>query len=89
MKPRALLLKLTRPLVPGSSKKMIECSRSLAVDNVTYDLEDSVALHKKVEARLTVRNNLRQARPIHIKDQAVRINSISSGLAEKDLVEVV
>ena len=84
-----LLLVLIRSLVPASSQKMIERSRNIVVDNVTYDLEDSVALHKKAEARLTLRKHFHQPRSPHIKDQALRINSVSSGLGERDLNEVV
>ena len=68
---------------------MIERSRSILVDNVTYDLEDSVALLKKAEARLILCKYLNQPRPAYIKDQALRINSIASGLAEQDLNDVV
>ena len=87
--PRHAHLVLTRAIVPGSSPRMIEKSRNLLVDNVTYDLEDSVSMDRKPAARTILRNRLNQTRPASIKDQGLRINSVSSGLAEEDLNEVV
>ncbi|MCJ1310890.1 hypothetical protein MMC25_004558 [Agyrium rufum] len=75
--------------VPGSSQKMIEKSRGLVVDNVTYDLEDSVTMNRKDEARSYLASFLNGPRARGIGDQAVRINSVSSGLAEKDLLAVL
>ncbi len=76
-------------IVPGSSQKMLDKSRSLAVDCIAYDLEDSVTPGKKAEARSNIRKVLDQPRAAGIKDQAVRINSVESGLALDDLTEVV
>ena len=76
-------------LVPGSSRKMLDKSISLNVDCVAYDLEDSVTLGKKAEARSNLRRFLEQPRPSGIKEQAVRINAVESGLALDDLTEVV
>ena len=76
-------------LVPGSSRKMLDKSISLNVDCVAYDLEDSVTLRKKAEARSNLRRFLEQPRPSGIKEQAVRINAVESGLALDDLTEVV
>ncbi|KAK7530555.1 citrate lyase-like protein subunit beta [Phyllosticta citricarpa] len=75
--------------VPGSSSKMIEKSRALNVDTIAYDLEDSVTPDKKEEARFNLRKLFEQPRPQGIREQAVRINSIDSGLAERDLLEVL
>lgn len=75
--------------VPGSSMKMLEKSRNLAVDCAAYDLEDSVTPGKKAEARSNLRKLLEQARAPHIKEQAVRINAIDSGYALDDLTEVL
>jgi len=44
---------------------------------------------KKAEARSNIRKVLDQPRAAGIKDQAVRINSVESGLALDDLTEVV
>lgn len=58
-------------------------------DNVTYDLEDSVAPHMKSEARSNLRSILNKARPSGIKEMCVRINSVDTGLALDDLTEVL
>ena len=80
---------LTTFLVPGSSKKFLEKSRGLNVDCVAYDLEDSVTPGRKAEARANLRQFLEQPRPAGIREQAVRINAVESGLALDDLTEVV
>lgn len=56
---------------------------------MTYDLEDSVTPNRKVEARSLVRKTLDQPLPPAIKERAVRINSVASGLALADLNEVL
>lgn len=75
--------------MPGSSQRMLDKSRSLAADCVAYDLEDSVTPSRKAEARAMVRNAINQEQPASIKERAVRINSVGSGLAYADLKEVV
>ncbi|KAJ5544688.1 hypothetical protein N7535_006924 [Penicillium sp. DV-2018c] len=75
--------------VPGSSQRFLDKSRSLTADCLTYDLEDSVTPHKKAEARSLVRRAIDQAAPSGIRERAVRINSVDSGLALADLTEVV
>ncbi len=72
--------------VPGSSEKMIKKSQSSCADTIIFDLEDSVAAHKKGSARETVFLALEAAaRPG--PELAVRINPPSSerALAEDDL----
>jgi citrate lyase subunit beta-like protein len=68
---------------------MLDKSRGLNVDTIAYDLEDSVTPNKKVEARKNLRHLLQQPRAAGIREQAVRINSVESGLALADLQEVV
>ncbi|KAF2203729.1 beta subunit of citrate lyase [Delitschia confertaspora ATCC 74209] len=75
--------------VPSSSKRMLEKSRSMRVDTVAYDLEDSVTLGKKAEARQNLKELLQQPKPDGIKELCVRINSVDSGLALQDLQEVL
>ncbi|KAL6712062.1 hypothetical protein ACN47E_003105 [Coniothyrium glycines] len=75
--------------VPSSSKKMLEKSFAMHADNVTYDLEDSVAPHMKPEARSNLRSILNKAKPGGIKEMCVRINSVDTGLALADLTEVL
>ena len=76
--------------VPASSSKFLQKSRTLpTVDNVTYDLEDSVTPDRKPEARKALRSFLQQPKPQNIRETAVRINSVDSGFALDDLQEVV
>jgi citrate lyase subunit beta-like protein len=79
----------TRDAVPSSSKKMLDKSFAMHADNVTYDLEDSVAPHMKSEARSNLRDILNKQRPAGIKEMCVRINSVDTGLALNDLTEVL
>ena len=72
--------------VPGSSSKMLTKSLTLASDNITYDLEDSVTLHKKVDARHALRHHLATIkRPASVGELAVRINAVSTSYALEDL----
>jgi citrate lyase subunit beta-like protein len=69
---------------------MLEKSRSLpAVDCVAYDLEDSVTPAMKAAARKNIKEILGRRRVRGIRDQAVRVNAVGSGLAEEDLRVVV
>jgi len=68
---------------------MLEKSRGLKVDTVAYDLEDSVTPGKKAEARHNLKELLARPKAEGIGEQAVRINSVDSGLALADLTEVV
>ena len=66
--------------VPGSSQKFLDKSRTLAVDCVAYDLEDSVTPQRKAEARALVRKELDKQSPEKVKERAVRINSVVIGV---------
>jgi citrate lyase subunit beta-like protein len=68
---------------------MLEKSRNLRVDCVIYDLEDSVAPGAKADARQNLQSFLSQPRAKFIREQSVRINAVSSGLALDDLTAVV
>jgi citrate lyase subunit beta-like protein len=68
---------------------MLDKSQTLSVDCAAYDLEDSVTPALKDEARKRVRLAIDQPIPTGIKERAVRINSVGSGLALADLTEVV
>ncbi|KAI5815476.1 citrate lyase subunit beta [Pyronema omphalodes] len=74
--------------VPGSNARMLQKSRGLDVDCIAYDLEDSVTQSQKPLARQQIRDILSQPRAAGIREQAVRINAVDTGLAEEDL-EVV
>lgn len=83
-----LTLTLCYNPVPGSSQRFLDKSRGLAADCIAYDLEDSVTPSRKAEARTLVRKALDQEIPSGVKERAVRINSVGSGLALADLIEV-
>lgn len=68
---------------------MLEKSFTMHADNVTYDLEDSVAPSLKALARTNLRTILSKPRPTGIKELCVRINSVDTGLALDDLTEVL
>ena len=61
----------------------------MTVDSIAYDLEDSVTPLKKPEGRQNVLTVLNRDRPAGVREQAVRINPVSSGLALDDLTEVL
>lgn len=69
--------------------KFLEKSRGLNVDCIAYDLEDSVTPGRKAEARSNLRQFLGHERSKGIKEQAVRINAVETGMALDDLTEVV
>ncbi|KAI3626002.1 hypothetical protein CBS9595_001363 [Malassezia furfur] len=79
--------------IPGSSEKMLVKSRSIPADTLVYDLEDSVAEHRKGAAQgmvlqaLCVRAALTQAAPSDSSELSVRINAPSTQrtLAGSDL----
>ncbi|KAL9933753.1 hypothetical protein V8E36_007411 [Tilletia maclaganii] len=72
--------------VPGSSEKMIKSSQKTDADCIIFDLEDSVAPHRKGAARETVLHGLNAA-PSTGTELAVRINPPSGdvNLASDDL----
>lgn len=65
---------------------MLAKSLSLASDNVTYDLEDSVTPSAKPQARSAVHEHLSnlQSRPSTIRELAVRINAVKTPFALED-----
>lgn len=72
--------------VPGSSDKMIKKSQESEADCIIFDLEDSVATHRKGAARESVLHGLNAA-PRPGPELAVRINPPSGSiqLANDDL----
>ncbi len=69
--------------------RFLEKSRGLTVDSIAYDLEDSVTPSKKAEGRQNILAVLNKDRVPNIREQAVRINPVSSGLALDDLTEIL
>ena len=69
--------------------RFLDKSRGLTVDSVAYDLEDSVTPGKKAEGRQNILAVLNKDRVSNIREQAVRINPVSSGLALDDLTVIL
>lgn len=67
----------------------MEKTRNLKVDNISYDLEDSVTPGKKAEARTALRKFLEGPRPEGVGEVAIRINSVDTKYALDDLTEVL
>uniref|UniRef100_A0A5F8AMW2 Citramalyl-CoA lyase n=1 Tax=Macaca mulatta TaxID=9544 RepID=A0A5F8AMW2_MACMU len=70
--------------VPGNDEKKIKKIPSLNVDCAVLDCEDGVAANKKNEARLRIVKTLEDF-DLGPNEKCVRVNSVSSGLAEEDL----
>uniref|UniRef100_A0A8C5LV31 Citramalyl-CoA lyase, mitochondrial n=1 Tax=Leptobrachium leishanense TaxID=445787 RepID=A0A8C5LV31_9ANUR len=70
--------------IPGNDERKIRKIPALDVDCAVLDCEDGVAINKKVEARETILKTLEEFHFGHA-EKCVRINSVSSNLAEEDL----
>ncbi|XP_062049969.1 citramalyl-CoA lyase, mitochondrial isoform X2 [Lepus europaeus] len=70
--------------VPGNDEKKIQKIPSLKVDCAVLDCEDGVAVNKKSEARQRIVKTLEDF-DLGPTEKCVRVNSVSSGLAEEDL----
>ena len=73
--------------VPGNDRRKIEKALTLGVDCICLDMEDGVALDRKVEARRVVAAALREL-DFGKSEKLARINAVGSGL-EKDDIEAV
>src|SRR5207344_2490711 len=73
--------------MPGSNKRAIEKARSLPVDAVIMDLEDSIAPEAKADAREQVRVAIK-AGGFGSREVAVRINGLDTEhwLADVDMI---
>jgi citrate lyase subunit beta/citryl-CoA lyase len=85
--PRSIRLRRSVLSVPAVNRRALEKTHALDCDAVIFDLEDSVAPEKKVEAR----ENLKvfwSGPPLAGKERMIRINAPSSefGNADLDLV---
>lgn len=74
--------------MPGTDWRKIEKATTLGVDCVCMDLEDGVALNRKVDARETVTQALASL-DFGRAERLVRINAVSSGLEADDLDAVL
>jgi citrate lyase subunit beta / citryl-CoA lyase len=79
-------MRFTRLYIPGNSPKMMINAGIYGAHGIILDLEDSVAPGKKDEARLLVRNALRQVN-FYGAERMVRINQLPRGL--DDLEEII
>jgi citrate lyase subunit beta/citryl-CoA lyase len=77
--------RFSRLYLPGNTPAMMLNAGLHAPDGVILDLEDSVAVSRKQEARLVVRNALRQVR-FYGAERMVRINQGEMGLEDLDYV---
>jgi malyl-CoA/(S)-citramalyl-CoA lyase len=74
--------------VPGTQTKLFEKAGKSAADNITMDLEDSVAPSEKATARKNVVKALQEV-DFGNKTVAVRINSLDSPYMYKDVVDII
>ncbi|MBA3304803.1 MAG: CoA ester lyase, partial [Thermoleophilaceae bacterium] len=74
--------------VPGSSTKMLDKARSLPADEIVIDLEDSVTVEHKDEARAAVAAALSEGQWA-ARSVVVRINEPASRFCHRDVVEIV
>lgn len=74
--------------VPANRQKMVEKARDLPADAIVLDLEDSVPLAEKANARAMASDAI-AGRVLDGQRVFVRINSLASGLLEQDLEAVV
>ena len=73
--------RFSRLYIPGNNPKMMINAGVHNPDGIILDLEDSVAPAKKIEARLLVRNALRQVN-FYGSERMVRINQLPDGLED-------
>ncbi|MDQ4134638.1 MAG: CoA ester lyase [Pseudomonadota bacterium] len=72
--------------VPGDSARKLEKGMGSAADALIIDLEDSVALSAKPEARQVTASFLREAAPLERRPRLfVRVNGLTTGLTDADL----
>ncbi|MDY0098321.1 MAG: aldolase/citrate lyase family protein [Bacteroidales bacterium] len=77
--------RFTRLYIPGNTPSMMINAGLHSADGIILDLEDSVAPPKKAEARILVRNALRQI-DFRGAERMVRINQGQSGLEDLDWI---
>ena len=70
--------------VPADNRRALEKAPGLDCDGVIYDLEDSVALEKKAEARFNLANAFSRPFPSQ-QERIIRINPLESGFGAEDL----
>ncbi len=73
--------------VPAINRRALDKLSSLDCDAVIFDLEDSVSLEKKAEARENLRTFF-SAAPLPGKERIIRINALSSNFGAEDMALV-
>lgn len=74
--------------MPGDDLRKITKATTLGVDCICMDMEDGVALNRKVEARLSIAEALRTL-DFGSSEKLARINPVGSGLEAEDLQVVL
>jgi len=74
--------------MPGDDRRKIEKATTLGVDCICMDMEDGVAVNKKVEARAVIAEAMKQLN-FGKSERCIRINSLGSGLERYDLAAAV
>jgi citrate lyase subunit beta/citryl-CoA lyase len=77
--------RFSRLYLPGNTPSMMLNAGLHAPDGIILDLEDSVSILKKSEARLIVRNALRQV-DFYGAERMVRINQGEMGIGDLDFI---
>lgn len=75
--------------VPGDSEKKLEKGLASEADMLLIDLEDSVSAERKTAARRITADFLKSNRDTASPRLFVRINDLSSGLADDDLATIM
>ncbi|EIM28218.1 HpcH/HpaI aldolase/citrate lyase family protein [Microvirga lotononidis] len=76
--------------VPGDSRKKLEKAMNSGADVLLIDLEDSVALDAKQEARRITASFLAEQRSVAQRPRLfVRVNGLTTGLIDADLDDVI
>ncbi len=74
--------------IPGDDARKIAKASTLDVDCICLDMEDGVAINRKLEARQSIARALAE-QPFGHAERLVRINRIGSGLEVDDLAAVL
>jgi citrate lyase subunit beta/citryl-CoA lyase len=76
--------------VPGDSERKMEKAAACGTDALILDLEDSVALSRKTEAREMVARYVENASRLYPAPKLiVRVNALDTGLTDADLAAVI
>jgi len=75
--------------VPGSSEKMLRKAKTLPADVIMFDLEDSVPVDQKEQARALVNHILGEGKWDERVTVSLRINAMDTPFAYRDVVDVV